>query len=139
MGKRDIPPTEEVRDGSGGDKETIRKHPAFGMIGAARVQSMGTWLFGSPIKHRGFIILRIQEAEEHHRLNSDWHYANKLTTEVWLSEAQWASFVSTLNIGSGVPCTISYRQTGPAEDIPGIRDHDWRAKVDASIKKDRGA
>jgi len=30
--------------------------------------------------------------------------------EVALSEAQWASFVSSMNVGSGVPCTLQHIQ-----------------------------
>lgn len=42
-----------------------------------------------------------------------------------MSEAQWASFVSTMNVGDGVPCTIE--RVG-AEAMPGV-EHDPRLAV----------
>jgi len=35
-----------------------------------------------------------------------------------MSEAQWASFVSTMNVGDGVPCTIQRRERQPVPKVP---------------------
>jgi len=38
--------------------------------------------------------------------------------EVALSEAQWATFVSSLNVGEGAPCTLTFRQGVEVPSIP---------------------
>src|SRR5689334_14156188 len=51
--------------------EKIRKHPSFGMIGLSHVQSTGTVLVGSEFKHKNFIKLTIQRAENHRDLSRE--------------------------------------------------------------------
>lgn len=83
-------------------------HPAWGLIGASRVSHSppGAALFDSDIKHNHFVVLRIRRASRKRDLYRDWKHGEDELIEVAMSEAQWASFVSTLNMGDGVPCTI---------------------------------
>lgn len=87
------------------DGETIQTHPAYGMIGASRVSGNAV-LYGSDFLHRQYIAIRIHRSELARNLSNDWHHANDELIEVHLSEAQWATFVSSMNQGNGVPCTI---------------------------------
>ena len=91
-------------------------HPAYGMIGASRVSGHAV-LFGSDFTHQHFVTLRISEAEMHRDLSRDWPHAGRQLIEVSMSEAQWAAFVSSLNMGDGVQCTLE-RVGG--EVIPGL-------------------
>lgn len=109
---------EEPSVHDGGHGETVTTHPAFGQIGAARVSGHVS-LYGSDFKHNGFMAIRISRSELHRNLNRDWHFSDGEIIEVYLSEAQWATFVSSPNIGSGVPCTIQ-RVEGNA--MPGLPD-----------------
>lgn len=95
-------------------------HPAFGMIGASRGSSTpGQVLFDSDIRHGHTVTITLYRATRKRDLNHDWvHGGVKPLAEVEMSEAQWASFVSTMNVGSGVPCTI--RKTETDWDIPGL-------------------
>jgi hypothetical protein len=135
MTRREQPPKEEITDGHGGDKSTVRTHPAFGLIDASRGTHGpgGVQLFGSPIKHRTSVSIRIVLAEEHFHLHQSWYHGNAAIVDVELSEAQWASFVSSMNMGQGVPCTIRYMNASEPITPPGIVDKTWRAKVDADI------
>lgn len=81
-------------------------HPAYGMIGARRCYGGSSHLFGSDIVHRAFVDVTIQEAQLHRTLGQDWPQATKELVRIRLSEAQWATFVSSLNVGDGVPCTL---------------------------------
>lgn len=82
-------------------------HPAYGMIGASRGTSDGTALFGTDFLHRNVVTITIRRASLGRELSRDWHHATgEDLISVQLSEAQWATFVSTLNIGDGVPCTL---------------------------------
>lgn len=88
------------------------KHPAWGLIGASRVQTSppGASLFDSDIPHQHTIMVRISTASRKRDLHSDWKHAEEQFVEVEMSEAQWASFVSSMNTGDGVACTIRRRE-----------------------------
>lgn len=108
-------------------------HPAFGMIGASRVSSTGTHLFDSDIEHKNLVMVRIYSATRKRDLNHDWIFSDKEFVEVILSEAQWASFVSSMNVGDGVPCTIRYLNGEVIPEFP----HDPR--LAHSMKETREA
>lgn len=95
-------------------------HPAFGMIGAARGSSTpGQVLFDSDIRHQHTVTIRISRGVRRRDLHRDWvHGGVNELLEVEMSEAQWASFVSTMNMGSGVPCTI--RRTENDRQVPAL-------------------
>jgi len=86
-------------------------HPAFGMIGVHRHSvTPGAVLFDSDIKHGHTIVVTIETASRKRELNRDWIHGGKRLIEVEMSEAQWASFVSSMNT-SGVPCTLRARES----------------------------
>jgi hypothetical protein len=89
------------------DKHTdsIERHPAFAQIGASRV-SGSAYLYGSDFEHQHFVIVSIARSELHRGLSNDWHHEREELIQVAMSEAQWATFVSSMNQGSGVPCTL---------------------------------
>lgn len=93
-------------------------HPAFGFIQASRVTSYpGQVLFDSDIKHTNTVMVRIGKMSRKRDHTHDWLHPNQELIEVELSEAQWASFVSSMNT-QGVPCTI--RRTEDDLNVPGI-------------------
>jgi hypothetical protein len=101
------------------DKWDNDVHPAFGMIGAARGSSSpGAVLFDSDIKHASTVTITLKRGQRHRDLNRDWLGTGEQLFEVEMSEAQWASFVSSMNTGDGVPCTI--RATPGVYDVPGV-------------------
>lgn len=87
------------------DQSRSFAHPAFGQIGASRVQG-DTVLHGTDFIHHNFIKINITRSELNRDLSRDWHFPREELIEVWISEAQWATFVSTLNHGTGIPCTL---------------------------------
>lgn len=109
------PVASPVNDGSG-DRGTHYEHPAFGQIRASRV-SGDTTLYGSDFVHHNFVSISISRSNLERRLSHDWHFAKNEMIEVNLSEAQWATFVSSMNVGSGVPCTINHLD---GKGVPGI-------------------
>lgn len=111
MSRESVPPTQ--RD------DGTETHPAWALIGASRGQSgpPGAVLFDSDIRHRNSIRIRISAASRRRDLNRDWIHAERLPfIEVELSEAQWASFISSMNVGDGVPATIRWRDG----EVPGV-------------------
>lgn len=110
----DINPIETTTGSRG---ETVLNHPAFAQIGASRVSSTSASLYGSEFNHHHYMTITIRRSELHRDLSRDWPFGREELVQVALSEAQWASFVSSPNVGSGVQCTLS-RFNG--EGVPGI-------------------
>lgn len=107
------PPTPHTVDDRGSDV-----HPAFGMISAARVSGGPSVLFDSDITHNHTVRLTVSGARRRRDLHRDWIIDDsRPLIEVEMSEAQWASFVSSLNT-SGVPCTV--RRTQNDANIDGL-------------------
>lgn len=96
------------------------EHPSYGMIGYSRVQHAGrTRLFGSAVdRHSNTIRLQISAGVRVHHLSQDWYHAEKELIEVELSAAQFAEFLTTANVGSGVPCTIRHINRQCIDDPP---------------------
>lgn len=95
-------------------------HPAFGLIAAHRVSSTpGQVLFDSDIRHNRTIRVSVQRATRKRELHSDWvRGEDRDLIVVELSEAQWASFVSSMDT-TGVPCTIRATETDwQVPDLP---------------------
>lgn len=87
-------------------RDNEENHPAFGSIAAHRVSaSPGQPLFDSDVLHRHYVQVTISRAVRYRDLNTDWLHPTTELIQVDMSEAQWASFVSSMNT-SGVPCTL---------------------------------
>jgi hypothetical protein len=112
-------------------------HPAFGNItmNRAQVSPPGASLFDSEIRHSHIVTMRIQGASRKRDLNRDWiHPSSSPIIEVHMSEAQWASMVSSFHDGSGTSCTITYtREDGQIPDIP------FAPRMEQSMAEVRGA
>ena len=100
--------------------QSVEQHPAYAMVGASRVTSTGTFLYGSDFKHRSFITLAIRRSEKGRGLSNDYYHGRDELIEIAMSEAQWATFISTLNVGFGVPCTLQHINCESVPSIAGI-------------------
>lgn len=101
------------------DEYGAETHPAFGLIGASRVScTPGAVLFDSDIRHGHTVRVRIKAATRTRDLHHDLIFGREEYIEVEMSEAQWASFVSSMNSGDGVPCTV--RSTQDDREVPGV-------------------
>lgn len=93
----------------GGDLGEPETHESYGMISASRISSNQSHaLFGSSIKHANTIIIRINGANIRRNLNSDRYYAEQAIVQVEMSNTQFAEFITSMNMGDGIPCTIRY-------------------------------
>jgi hypothetical protein len=70
------------------------------------------------------VTVQIGHSQLHRDLSHDWEFAREQLIKVKLSEAQWATFVSSMNTGSGVPCTLEYVGRERMPDIPLRREAD---------------
>lgn len=95
------------------------RHPAFAQIAASRVSGHAN-LYDSEFAHNAYMVVRIKPSVLHRELSRDWHHGGIMPMiEVAMSEAQWATFVSSPNMGSGTPCTL---QSFDGEWVPGLPD-----------------
>jgi hypothetical protein len=110
------------------------EHPSFGMIVAHRVSASppGAALFDSDIRHQHYVTLSIHRASRKRDLHRDWIHQRNEIIEVELSEAQWASFLSSPNT-SGVPCTIAYLHGERIEPLP------FAPRLEQSMKETKAA
>ncbi|KKM86375.1 hypothetical protein LCGC14_1279630 [marine sediment metagenome] len=105
--RKDEEPTIKVEKEPGSADETVEKHPAYAQIGASRV-SGGAYLYGSDFRHQHYITIQIHDSELRRQLSGDRAHADRRLIEIAMSEAQWATFVSSLNQGGGVQCTLEF-------------------------------
>lgn len=134
-----LPPVVEpviTNDGSslGGEKWT---HPAYGALTVSRVSGR-TNLFRSDFSHQHYINISLYPAELNRSLSRDWvfPYRSMPIVEIALSEAQWATFVSSHNIGEGTPCTIESVEGAhrPRLPAPHSRSDQFKMEADETLQ-----
>ena len=90
------------------DTERV-KHPSFANMHIGRTYCSGQKnLFGSSIKHSDTITLKISPAYMARSLHYDRYYAeNTSYIEIEMSQSQFAQAITSLNMGTGVPVTLT--------------------------------
>lgn len=100
------------------NKQQTEIHPSYGAISIGRVSSSEAHaMYGSSVKHRETIRLTLHHGERKRMLSGDWYSAGATIAEVEMTQNQWAELVSSVGMGSGVPCTIKWLN-GPVEPCP---------------------
>lgn len=88
------------------EAEHIR-HPSFGQISARRIQGGGdNHFYGSEFSHQHWIEVVISSSEIVRRVGRDFYSTDSELVRVAMTESQWATFLSSMNVGEGVPCTF---------------------------------
>lgn len=94
-------------------------HPSFGFIRANRVSGSAT-LFDSVSEHQHYVNIEIGQAEQviaygeskvHGGLRGKY-------LSLAMTEAQFAQFITSMNVGSGSPCTIEWVNGARVEAPP---------------------
>ena len=89
--------------------ETTETSPEFGMIGISRTNcSKPVQVFGSNIRVSNTIRIEIRRAELKRDLRNDYFHGREILAEVEMTPVQFANFITSANIGFGVPCSIRY-------------------------------
>lgn len=106
--------TEEKGHGSGITQRI--NHPSFAQIQVSRINGHRV-MYDSDFNSHNYIGLRISKSELKRDLSHDWHHEKDELIEVCMSEAQWATMVSSLNT-SGTPCTLTYLMGKQIDRLP---------------------
>lgn len=136
MARPEEDPVEKIEEGVGHREDRTYTHPAFGQISIVKTSGQAN-LYGSDFVHHNYVSIRISESQLRRGLARDWHYSRNVPyIEIAMSEAQWATFVSSFSVGGGVPCTIQARD---GKMVPGIpyRDsgQEYKRETDEHLKK----
>lgn len=97
-------------------------HPSYGMVQLSRRQGSPR-LFGSALEsHQSYVTLSVRKASLIRGPHGDRYYGSLRgdIIEVDLSAAQFAEMLTTMNVGMGVPCTISLVDMERVEPPPVI-------------------
>lgn len=102
-------------------------HPAYGTISASRGSGGHGVLFQSAFKHNNTMRVRIHRATMRRGLAHDWVSDGEELIEIEMSEAQWATFISTPNSAS-TPCTLKHIDRERVPQIPEVMDKEVQFK-----------
>lgn len=80
-------------------------HPSYAVVQISRC-SGDTELFDSAMTHQHYISLSIKLAAKHTDGAHDFIFDGKELIEVAMSESQFARVITSMNMGSGAPCTL---------------------------------
>lgn len=123
-----------------------KNHPSYGIIRIARssISGKGTALFGSSIMHNNVIRLSISRGSMERSDNEDRYFARELMkdkiVEVEMSYTQFAEAITSLNMGDGVPVTITniggkFVPECPYEDKQKIMRREVKEAVNGMVRK----
>ena len=93
-------------------ESNIQTHPAYGVIKLGKAHCSNNYtLFGSDIRHHGYMTIEIENAELSRSLGIDWIYGTKSIVKIQLSHAQFVQFITSSGNGRATPCTIEHKLT----------------------------
>lgn len=118
-------------------------HPAYGAIQISRVNGGNGQFFGSALNPSNYIEIRIYEASMNMNLTDNYVYPNKLLTSIKLTNSQFAEAITSLNNGSGTPCTLQFADGKQIpQDLPSfyqkMKDND-KTLIKDGLRKDINA
>ena len=94
-------------------------------------------MFGSSVHSQTFITLKISRAQKIRNLNRTWYFPKQQMIEVALSPNQFSELLTTMNMGSGVPCTIDWVngeggiESPPVENERQILNEEFQQEMDS--------
>lgn len=110
-------------------------HPSYGVIGASRwtAGGKGLRLFGSKLPgHNAGVTITIKDAfmefdHGHERISGA---CGDVLAQVTLTPVQWAELLTSMNMGDGVPCTVTYVRgdQGPRPEPPDVEPEPERVR-----------
>lgn len=96
------------------------KHSSFGQIQFIRTTGGGRRFYGSELPQNHYITLEIHHSEINRDLASENYYPTGQIIRLRMSSGQFSELITSMNNGSGVPCTIERLEGKKIEDIPEV-------------------
>ncbi len=100
------------------EQEENFKHPAFAQIRFSRVNGH-TNFYGSELEQSHYIEMVVQKSSVRRELSRDWYFANEVPLiQIRMTAGQFSELITSLNQGSGVPCTVEVLNQAKVEKMP---------------------
>lgn len=95
-------------------------HPSFGQIYFGRVSSsLGEDFYGSELKQDHYISMEVHKSEVERELAKEWYFTKgSPLIRLRMTSGQFSELITSLNSGSGIPCTIEYLNQEKVEEMP---------------------
>lgn len=107
------------------------EHPAYGTINISRGSGQVD-LFDSDVSHQHFINLTINRAVRYDDGRHQFIHSKEQLIEVRMSETQFARAITSMNMGSGAPCTLEWFN---GERLPDVVLEDRRVAARAAFRE----
>jgi hypothetical protein len=99
-------------------KEERHKHPSFGQIRFSRVSGRAKF-YGSELEQDHYIIMELVQSEVNRTLSQDWYFGHGVPlAAIRMTANQFSELITSLNCGSGIPCTIEILNKQKVDDLP---------------------
>ncbi len=98
-------------------EEESHKHESFGQIYFSRTNGTADF-YGSELTQDHYITMEIRQSEINRELTSDRYHPTKMITRLRMSSGQFSELITSLNVGSGVPCTLEFSNGKKVEPLP---------------------
>ena len=112
--------------------DTEEYHPSYGQITISRFQGGHSNFYGSKINHNGGISLKITRSVKHRNEYNESYYPTDTLIEITMTDAQFATLITSLNVGEGSPCTLK-RLRG--EYMPICREKSLNQELTSDLSK----
>jgi hypothetical protein len=88
-------------------KEDVKtEHESWCLVQANRVSGRSDDLFATSLEHQHTIQIKIARAAQYSGHGSTRYMDREQLIAIEMSPMQWAEFITTMNMGCGVPCTL---------------------------------
>lgn len=100
-------------------EEERHSHESFGQIRFSRVScNPPEKFYGSELPQNHYISIELNSSEVTKDLSKEWCFAKQILARIRMSSGQFAELITSLNTGSGTPCTIEYFAGKSMEKLP---------------------
>lgn len=99
------------------DNNERYKHPSYGQIHFSRVNGHANF-YGSELEQDHFITMEVSRSEIDRALTHDHYFAWETVLKLRMTAGQFSELITSLNNGSGVPCTLEYIEGVKVEPLP---------------------
>jgi hypothetical protein len=81
------------------------EHESFGQIRFSRVNGYANF-YGSELPQQNYICLEISTSKCEKSLTQEWYFPQQKIMRLRMSAGQFSELITSMNYGSGVPCTF---------------------------------
>lgn len=93
-------------------------HESFGQISFTRKVGGNTNFYGSELPQDHYISLEVHHSEIERELTQDRYYNKGQILRLRMSSGQFSELITSMNSGTGIPCTLERLQGKKIESIP---------------------